>query len=119
MTSSALRSPGADGEETADRGSDYAALSRQVRQAGMLKRRPAYYTIKIAANLGLLLLGGVAFVLLGRSWFQLRRAQAIVRAHCREHGLTYHESTIFGSYAQVLRHLHAVGVPLRHATDAG
>ena len=71
MTSSALRSPSADGEGTADRGSDYAALSRQVRQAGMLKRRPAYYTIKIGANLGLLLLGGAAFVLLGSSWFQL------------------------------------------------
>jgi fatty acid desaturase len=71
MTSSALRSPSADGEGTADRGSDYAALSRQVKQAGMLKRRPAYYTIKIAANLGLLVLGGVAFVLLGSSWFQL------------------------------------------------
>ena len=71
MTSSALRSPGAEGGETADRGSDFAALSRQVRQAGMLKRRPAYYTMKIAANMGLLLLGGVAFVLLGRSWFQL------------------------------------------------
>jgi fatty acid desaturase len=49
----------------------------------------------------------------------LRRAQAIVRAHCREHGLTYHESTILGSYAQVLRHLHAVGVPLRPAGEAG
>jgi fatty acid desaturase len=49
----------------------------------------------------------------------LRRAQAIVRAHCREHGLTYHESSILGSYAQVLRHLHTVGVPLGPATDAG
>jgi fatty acid desaturase len=71
MTSSALRSAGADGEESVARGSDYAALCRQIRQAGMLRRRPAYYTIKIAANLGLFALGGVAFVLLGRSWYQL------------------------------------------------
>jgi fatty acid desaturase len=71
MTSSSLRSAWADGEDAADRGSDYAVLSRQIRQAGMLKRRPAYYTIKIAANLGLLALGGVAFALLGRSWYQL------------------------------------------------
>ena len=63
MTSSALRPSGVEGEETAGRGSDYAALCRQVRQAGMLKRRPVYYSVKIAANLGLLALGGVAFVL--------------------------------------------------------
>ena len=29
------------------RGTDYAALSRQVRQAGLLKRRTRYYTWKI------------------------------------------------------------------------
>jgi fatty acid desaturase len=49
----------------------------------------------------------------------LRRAQAIVRAHCGQHGLAYHESSVLGSYAQVLRHLHAVGAPLRPAVDAG
>ena len=36
----------------------------------------------------------------------------------RELGLTYHESTIIGSYRQVLRHLHSVGAPLRPTTDA-
>jgi fatty acid desaturase len=71
MTSSTLRPAGPEGEEAAGRGSDYAALCRQVRQAGMLKRRPAYYSVKIAANLGLFALGGVAFVLLGNSWYQL------------------------------------------------
>ena len=49
----------------------------------------------------------------------LRRAQAIVRAHCGRHGLTYHESSILGSYGQVLRHLHAVGAPLRPSADPG
>jgi hypothetical protein len=29
------------------RGSDYAALSRQVRQSGLLGRRPRYYAWKI------------------------------------------------------------------------
>jgi fatty acid desaturase len=71
MTSSALRPAGPEGEEAAGRGSDYAALCRQIREAGMLKRRPAYYSVKIAANLGLFVLGGVAFVLLGSSWYQL------------------------------------------------
>src|SRR4051794_28182272 len=70
MTSEALRSADTHGEE-ATRGSDYAALARQIRQAGMLKRRPAYYTVKIAANMGLLVLAGTAFVLLGSSWWQM------------------------------------------------
>jgi fatty acid desaturase len=48
----------------------------------------------------------------------LRRAQPLVRDHCRRHGLAYHESTFFGSYAQVLRHLHRVAAPLRTAAEA-
>ena len=43
----------------------------------------------------------------------LRRAQPLVRAFCREHDLPYVEATLFGSYAEALRHLHAVGAPLR------
>jgi fatty acid desaturase len=53
------------------RGSEYAELSRQVKQAGLLKRRPAYYSVKIAVNLMLFALGWVVFALLGRSWWQL------------------------------------------------
>jgi fatty acid desaturase len=52
-------------------GSDYARLSRSVRAAGLLRRRPGYYAIKIAANLLLLAAGWAAFFLLGRSWWQL------------------------------------------------
>jgi fatty acid desaturase len=63
---SARRAPPATG-----RGSDYAELSRQVKQAGLLDRRPVYYAVKIAANLGLFTLGWAAFALLGRSWWQL------------------------------------------------
>ncbi len=55
----------------AERGSDYAELSRRVRQAGLLDRRHAYYVAKIATN-GVLLCGGwTAFFLLGSSWYQL------------------------------------------------
>jgi fatty acid desaturase len=53
------------------RGSDYAELSRTVRGAGLLKRRPVYYIVKIATNLLLLVAGWAAFFLLGRSWWQL------------------------------------------------
>jgi fatty acid desaturase len=45
----------------------------------------------------------------------LRRAQPLVRAFCEEHGLAYAEASLFGSYAQAVRHLHAVGAPLRPA----
>ncbi len=53
------------------RGSDYAALSREVKQSGLLKRRPAYYCAKVGANLLLLAAGWTAFALIGQSWWQL------------------------------------------------
>ncbi len=62
---------GRRGPPATARGSDYAALSRQVRQAGLLDRRPVYYAVKITVNLVLFALGWVAFALLGRSWWQL------------------------------------------------
>jgi fatty acid desaturase len=45
----------------------------------------------------------------------LRRAQPLVREFCRQHDLPYAEATLVGSYSEALRHLHAVGVPLRAA----
>ena len=53
------------------RGSEYAELSRQVKQAGLLERRSGYYVWKIAVTVGLLAAGWTAFVLLGNSWWQL------------------------------------------------
>ena len=46
----------------------------------------------------------------------LRRAQPLIRAFCSQHGLEYTEASLFGSYAEAVRHLHAVGAPLRPAT---
>jgi len=46
----------------------------------------------------------------------LRKAQALVRAHCAAYAIPYTETSLFGSYAIVLRHLHALGAPLRRAT---
>jgi len=48
----------------------------------------------------------------------LRRAQPLIRAFCRQHGLAYTEASLFGSYAQAIRHLHSVGAPLRSAAEA-
>lgn len=43
----------------------------------------------------------------------LRRAQPIVVAYCCKLGVRYTETSLVGSYAQALRHLHSVGQPLR------
>ncbi len=48
----------------------------------------------------------------------LRRSQALIRGFCEQHGVRYFETTLLRSYAQALRHLHAVGQPLR-AVSAG
>jgi fatty acid desaturase len=52
-------------------GSEYAELSRTVQAAGLLRRRPAYYSVKITVNLILMAGGWAVFALLGRSWWQL------------------------------------------------
>ncbi len=48
----------------------------------------------------------------------LRRAQPLIRAFCQHHGLPYTEASLFGSYAEAIRHLHTVGAPLRPAAAA-
>lgn len=65
--------PAAASREPA-RGSEYALLSRQIKQAGLLERRPAYYVWKITVTVALLAAGWVAFVLVGDSWWQLAAA---------------------------------------------
>ncbi|MCX2734001.1 acyl-CoA desaturase [Saccharopolyspora sp. NFXS83] len=61
-------SPPSTGERT---GSEFAELSREVREAGLLRRRHGYYGLKIAGNL--LAFAGLwtAFAFLGDSWWQL------------------------------------------------
>jgi fatty acid desaturase len=48
----------------------------------------------------------------------LRRAQAIVRAFCQQHAVSYLETSLVRSYAQALRHLHDVGRPLKDSAPA-
>jgi fatty acid desaturase len=43
----------------------------------------------------------------------LRRAQPIVQGFCAERGISYSQCGLLSSYGHVLRHLHAVGAPLR------
>jgi hypothetical protein len=53
------------------RGSDYAELSRQVKQAGLLQRRRWRYISRITVTATLLAAGWAVFVLVGDSWWQL------------------------------------------------
>jgi fatty acid desaturase len=39
----------------------------------------------------------------------LRRSQPLIREFCHQHGLPYTQASLFGSYAQALRYLHAIG----------
>jgi fatty acid desaturase len=50
---------------------DYAELSKMIRQAGLLRRRYRYYTVKITLNVLAFAGGWVAFAYLGDSWWQL------------------------------------------------
>ncbi len=62
-----------DTETTALRrgGSEYAELSRLVRDAGLLDRRGRYYAWKIVVTVGALAGGWAAFVVAGDSWWTL------------------------------------------------
>jgi hypothetical protein len=65
--------PAAPGRSSAGvgRGSDYAELSRRVRAAGLLGRRPGFYRARIVLTIGLFAVGWTVFALLGPSWRQL------------------------------------------------
>ena len=58
-------------ERRHERGSDFSELSRRISEAGLLRRRPLYYSVRFGL-VALALAGGVsAFVVLGDSWSQL------------------------------------------------
>ncbi|MFC5186668.1 fatty acid desaturase family protein [Actinomadura harenae] len=59
---------------TATATSDFTRLSRLMKQAGLLGRRPGYYRIRLSVVAGLYLGGVAAFFWLGDSWFQLALA---------------------------------------------
>ena len=47
----------------------------------------------------------------------IRGAHSIVRAYCAELGVSYHETSIYRSYHEILSFLHEVGAPLRQAAS--
>src|SRR6201995_4191922 len=60
-----------DQPATAQPGSEYAALSRLVRQAGLLDRRRAWYAWRSTGTFAALVAGWALFVLVGNSWWGL------------------------------------------------
>jgi fatty acid desaturase len=65
--------PAADGDLLVrrTRGSAYAHLSRQIKRAGLLNRRPGYYAAHSALVLGLCVVGITALLAVGDSWWQM------------------------------------------------
>jgi fatty acid desaturase len=61
---------------TADRprtaaGSDFAELNRRINAAGLLRRRPAYYAVRLGTVAAALVLSWSAFFVIGASWWTL------------------------------------------------
>jgi len=52
-------------------GSDFAALNRQINEAGLLERRPGYYAVRMSVVAAMLVAGWAAFFLVGSSWWTL------------------------------------------------
>jgi fatty acid desaturase len=52
-------------------GSDFAELGRRINAAGLLRRRPAYYVLRLGLVAAALVAGWSAFFLIGASWWTL------------------------------------------------
>jgi hypothetical protein len=44
---------------------------------------------------------------------KLRQAQQVVIEFCQEHDISYHETSMFQSYVEILESLHEMSAPLR------
>ena len=86
------------------RGSDYAELSRQVKQAGLLERRHWRYVWRITVTVLLLAAGWAAFVLEGTSFLQsVRQAKPEAESMQRdliEHVLATSDPTLRGVFGE-------------------
>ncbi|MFJ3309376.1 fatty acid desaturase family protein [Streptomyces sp. NPDC086549] len=58
-------------------GSDFSRLSRRISEAGLMERRPVYYSLRFGAVALALVASCVAFAVLGDSWLQLLVAAAL------------------------------------------
>jgi fatty acid desaturase len=68
---------GARPSDDAQRGSDFAALCREIRAQNLLRRRRVGYSLRIALTVGAFVLAWLIFARLGSSWYQLVVAAAL------------------------------------------
>jgi fatty acid desaturase len=80
------------------RGSDFAGLCRQIRDAKLLDRRPGNYAARILITGALFFAGWAAFVTVGDSWYQTIVA-AIMGILCTQLAFLGHD----GGHQQVFR----------------
>jgi fatty acid desaturase len=59
------------GRAQSSHASDYSALSRAVKEAGLLKRRPGWYAMRVVVLLTLFAIGFTLLFTLGHTWWQL------------------------------------------------
>ncbi|MDT7552385.1 MAG: hypothetical protein QOH17_840 [Pseudonocardiales bacterium] len=65
-------------DATAQRASsDFADLTRTIREAGLLRRRPGTYVVRVGLTLAVFAATWVVFVLVGDSWWQLITAAVL------------------------------------------
>ncbi|GAA2669905.1 fatty acid desaturase family protein [Actinoplanes palleronii] len=62
-------------------GSDFAELNRRINAAGLLRRRPGYYAVRLSLVTLALIAGWAAFFLVGASWWTLAVAVFLAVAH--------------------------------------
>jgi fatty acid desaturase len=88
-------------------GSDFARLSQLIAEAGLMKRRPAFYALRIAAVTASYAGAWVAFVMVGDSWWTLAVAAGL--------------ALVFGQVALVAHDVahHQVFRRRRHSAIAG
>jgi fatty acid desaturase len=78
---------------------DFGALAAQVREAGLLRRRSAYYQLKIVATLAVFAAGWAALLVVGNSWDTLAVA-ALLGVMFTQLGFVGHDAghrQVFGS----------------------
>ena len=97
------------------RGSDFAELSRSIKQAGLLHRRHGYYLAKSALTIAAFAGTWVAFAFLGDSWWQMFTA-AVLAIICTQLSFIGHDA----GHKQILRGRRANNaVGLAHAGMVG
>src|SRR5689334_12387604 len=52
-------------------GSDFSTLNRQIAEAGLLERRPAYYAVRASVVFALFTGTWISFFVLGASWWNI------------------------------------------------